>query len=246
MKHVSLDRRTMLGASLGTFAAAALAGCGGSGPAVARDAAVGPVPDSGLADAGLEPDAGFEPDAGAADAGAADAGACEVTPADAKGPFHRPGAPSRTALASELEPGDRLEITGVVLGPDCGAPLAGALLDVWQADAAGRYDTLSADYRLRAIMMTDQDGRFGFTTVRPGNYPDANGIRPAHIHFTVSHPGYSPVTTQMYFRGDPYLAPVDSCRGCSSDEPSLIVALTEEDRGGVRWLTGHFRIVLAR
>ena len=207
-------------------------------------------------DAGLAPDAsgldasGLDlsaPDAGGADLGAvhdAGVGTCEPTASDVTGPFFRAGAPSRSSLVGAEEPGERLEITGIVLDPDCQTPLDGAVIDVWQADAEGRYDTNSADYRLRALLMSDGEGRFAFTSVRPGNYPDAGGWRPAHIHFTISRPGYRSVTTQLYFEGDPYLAPNDSCGVCNSDEESLIIRLEPEDRAGVPWLKGHFRVVL--
>jgi hypothetical protein len=60
--------------------------------------------------------------------------ACEATASDVEGPFHIDGAPERTVLADVDEPGVRLWIDGVVTGPDCASPVAGALLDIWQAD----------------------------------------------------------------------------------------------------------------
>lgn len=259
--NLALDRRSILGLGLG----AAVTAC--SSKPAGLDAGVAALPDAAASfDAGaLDASTGLDAladDAAAADAlpldaealdaealdvGLPDSGeACEVTPPDAMGPFYRAGAPSRVELVDAREPGDRLEITGVVVGPDCSTPVSGALLDVWQADAAGRYDTTSANYRLRAVMMADAQGAFGFASVRPGNYPDAGGMRPAHVHFTVSHPDHRSVTTQLYFRGDPFLAPVDSCRSCQSDEESLIIELREEQRAGVRWFVGRFRIVLAQ
>lgn len=248
-----LSRRTVLGASLGGWAAAALIGCkegaspgtdggplGADGGATAFDGGEHGTADAGSIDAGSL-------DASALDSGSLDAGAetCAPTPPDLQGPFHRRGAPSRTALVGPDEPGELLEITGEVVGPDC-RPLAGVVLDVWQADATGAYDNRSQDFRLRALLETDEQGRYAFTTVKPGNYPDAGGMRPAHIHFTVIHPGYRPLTTQLYFAGDPFLAPVDSCRPCNSGAAELIIELLEENRGGEPWLSGHFRVVLGR
>lgn len=252
-----LDRRSLMRyLSLGPVAMAAVSAACGEDPLGSLDAGTNrDASDAGpssvdAANADAEgADFGFGLDAGSAIDGAAgpDAGpvTCEPTANDVTGPFFRAGAPSRTSLVGPEEPGDRLEISGLVMDPDCTTPLDGAVIDVWQADASGSYDTNSVDYRLRALLMSDQEGRFGFTSVRPGNYPDAGGMRPAHVHFTVVRPGYRSLTTQLYFRGDPFLAPNDSCTVCNSDEESLIIELNEEIRDGVRWWVGQFRIVLA-
>ena len=76
-------------------------------------------------------------------------------------------------LTGESEPGKPMIIDGRVLGIDCQTPLTEAVLDVWQADAEGRYDNDSAEYRLRGQVMTDADGRFTFRSVRPENYSAA-------------------------------------------------------------------------
>ena len=198
--------------------------------------------DTGFADAGFD-DAGLD-DAGMADAGHQHPETCTPTKDDVQGPFFRSGAPRRTTLVGPDEPGPKLAIEGHLLDIDCRTPVRGALLDVWQADASGRYDTDSADYRLRAVISSDEEGGFGFETIRPGNYPDAGGMRPAHIHFTIVHPDYQPLTTQLYFAGDPFLAPNDSCAICSSGDPTLILTLEPEMRDGVEWLVGHFDVVL--
>jgi catechol 1,2-dioxygenase len=87
-----------------------------------------------------------------------------------------------------------------------------AVLDIWQANAAGHYDMSHPDYPLeegvfvyRARVMTDENGYYEFETVFPGRYavgPDA--YRPAHIHYWVRHAGYRELITQLYFEGDPY------------------------------------------
>jgi protocatechuate 3,4-dioxygenase beta subunit len=106
-------------------------------------------------------------------------------------------------------PGTRLTVTGRVLSPDC-SPLAGAELDVWQADDDGRYDNdgvndpVGGAYILRGRMTTDEQGRYSFQTVLPGHYLNGAQYRPAHIHVTVSADGHLPLTTQLYFEGDPY------------------------------------------
>lgn len=149
---------------------------------------------------------------------------CAPTRADVKGPFYLPNAPFRTALADGGEKGEALEIRGVVQGPDCTKPLANAVLDLWQADADGRYHNQSEQYRLRGQVRTNERGEFMFSTIMPGRYKDEGGFRPAHIHVTITHPDCQPLTTQIYFKGDPYLAPNDSCGSqCGSDDPARIV-----------------------
>jgi catechol 1,2-dioxygenase len=193
--------------------------------------------DAGVTDAGVT-------DAGATDAGVTDGGAdeCELTGSDVEGPFHIEGAPQRTVLADTDEPGERLYIMGTVYGPDCRTPVANAMLDVWHADMNGDYHD-GADYRLRGQMMTDAQGRFAFETIKPGRYPLGGSTRPAHIHFMVSNPGFQPLTTQLYFSGDPFLSPNDPCgRGCNSGDATLIIDLeTIDEPAG---LMGTFDIVL--
>ncbi len=159
--------------------------------------------------------------------------ACRATAADVLGPFYLPGAPSRMQLAAAAEPGERLAIAGTVLGADC-TPLAGVLLDVWQADKDGAYHGGAVDqFRLRGTVMTDASGRFEVETIRPGNYQQAPGLwRPAHLHVTLSHPAHRSVSTQLYFAGDRYLPPNDSCGACGSDDPDRVIALAGSAAAG--------------
>jgi len=73
--------------------------------------------------------------------GVAAAEECSLTPPDILGPFYRFGAPSRTRLAAADEPGEKLMISGTVYTSDCRTVLPRTLIEVWQADSAGRYDT---------------------------------------------------------------------------------------------------------
>jgi protocatechuate 3,4-dioxygenase beta subunit len=75
-------------------------------------------------------------------------------------------------------------------------PVAGVLLDFWQADDDGRYD--NAGFRLRGHQYTDRDGRFSVTTVVPGLYPG----RTRHVHVKVQAPNQAVLTTQLYFPGE--------------------------------------------
>jgi protocatechuate 3,4-dioxygenase beta subunit len=134
-----------------------------------------------------------------------------------------------------------------VLGPDCRTPLPDVRLDAWQADASGNYHDERAQYRLRGQLTTNQSGRFELFTILPGAYEIGGGSRPAHIHVTVSRPGYRSLTTQLYFKGDPYLAPRDACgSACRSDDPDRIIDLRKEEKMGGEFLVGTVDIVLAR
>jgi hydroxyquinol 1,2-dioxygenase len=140
------------------------------------------------------------------------------------GPFHREGAPEMPAggnIAPRDGRGTPTIVSGRVLDP-AGRPIAGALLDVWQADSSGLYDSQYADtgeLHLRGRFRTDAEGRFVFRTVRPVYYAiptdgpvgrllqaaNRHPWRPAHVHFVVSASGYEPVTTHIFDSIDPYL-----------------------------------------
>jgi protocatechuate 3,4-dioxygenase beta subunit len=118
------------------------------------------------------------------------------TTAQTEGPFFRPRSPQRVSLLEPGVGGDTLHVAGRVLTRDC-RPLAGAVLEFWQADAQGRYDT--AGFRLRGHQLADAEGRWDLTTIVPALYPG----RTRHIHVKVAAAGRPPLTTQLYFPGDP-------------------------------------------
>ena len=115
--------------------------------------------------------------------------------------------------------GERIVVHGRVLDED-GRPVRGALVEVWQANASGRYqhkvDThdapLDPNFTGAGRTLTDEHGHYWFKTVKPGSYPwgnHYNAWRPAHIHFSLFGAGIlSRLVTQMYFPGDP-LQPLD-------------------------------------
>lgn len=163
-------------------------------------------------------------------------GTCVPTQTDVTGPFFDPGAPMRVMIADANEPGERLTMSGRVLGPDCVSPVAGAHIEVWQADRDGNYyDGPTSNYRLRGWVTTDANGNFMVDTIVPGSYVQGTGPRPAHVHFTFAAAGLRTVTTQIYFAGDPYLQPNDSCGTCGSDDPERILARTGDAVSG--WAT---------
>jgi protocatechuate 3,4-dioxygenase beta subunit len=120
----------------------------------------------------------------------------DVTAAQMEGPYFTPGSPRRRSLLEPGMPGTRILVEGLVLSTRC-RPIAGALLDVWQADDAGDYD--NAGYRLRGHQFTDDGGRYSLETIVPGVYPG----RTRHIHAKVQAPGQPILTTQLYFPGEP-------------------------------------------
>ena len=167
---------------------------------------------------------------------------CRPSESDAMGPFFEPGAPMRMMIADANEPGERLTLATRVLGPDCVTPLAGVVVDVWQCDRDGNYHTAAENYRLRGQVTTDASGMFEIYTIKPGSYVQGTGPRPAHVHYTFVRPGHRTLTTQIYFAGDPYLQPNDSCGSCGSDDAERIVPLSGDPVAG--W-TGSFEIKLA-
>ena len=120
----------------------------------------------------------------------------DPTPEQTEGPYFLPDSPERTSLIESGVRGDRLLVTGRVLGTDC-KPVARALLDFWQADGEGEYDLQG--FRLRGHQFTDSRGRFRLETVVPGLYPG----RTRHIHVKAQRPRGQVLTTQLYFKGEP-------------------------------------------
>jgi len=133
-----------------------------------------------------------------------------------------------TAQHAEEPLGERIVVSGRLL--DEGAkPVRGALIEVWQANAAGRYKhkmdqhhaPLDPNFSGFGRTLTDAEGRYKFISIKPGAYPwgnHANAWRPAHVHFSIFGAGLlSRLVTQMYFPGDPLLA-YDPIYNCIPDE----------------------------
>jgi protocatechuate 3,4-dioxygenase beta subunit len=112
--------------------------------------------------------------------------------------------------------GERIAVSGRVVDED-GRPVQNTLIEIWQANAAGRYlhkndqhnAPLDPNFTGEGRTSTDDDGRYRFITVRPGAYPwknHYNAWRPQHIHFSLFGPAFATrLVTQMYFPGDPLL-----------------------------------------
>ena len=122
-----------------------------------------------------------------------------------------------TAQSTGVAIGERISVSGIVRDDDA-RPVRNALIEIWQANAAGRYRhrqdqhdaPLDPNFTGCGRMLTDGDGRYRLLTIKPGAYPwrnHHNAWRPAHIHFSVFGAGLvSRLVTQMYFPGDPLLA----------------------------------------
>ena len=124
--------------------------------------------------------------------------------------------------------GEKIIVSGRVLD-EYGRPIRRSLVEVWQANSAGRYAhvndahdaPLDPNFTGCGATFTDDEGRYRFVTIRPGCYPwrnHQNAWRPAHIHFSLFGPAFATrLVTQMYFPGDPLLS-VDPIFNSTADE----------------------------
>jgi len=153
--------------------------------------------------------------------------------------------------------GERIIVSGRVVDEDR-RPVGGTLIEIWQANAAGRYAhasdqhdaPLDPNFSGGGRLRTDGDGRYAFTTVKPGAYPwgnHDNAWRPAHIHFSIFGPAFATrLITQMYFPGDPLLA-ADPIWNSIADEDArnrLVSAFDWETTSPGYALGYRFNIVL--
>jgi len=162
-----------------------------------------------------------------------------ATAASIEGPFYSAGAPFRAKLSPPLAPGTVLVVSGRVWAEDTRRPLAGAVLDLWQADDAGQYDL--GGFAFRGRLHSDETGSYEVETLHPGVYGSGPGqYRPSHIHYRISHPGYRTLTTQLYFSGDPHLD------GDPLVHRSLVIDLERVRVGSSSYERGVFDVVLAR
>lgn len=127
--------------------------------------------------------------------------AADPTAKNIEGPFYKKGAPHRSVLVDPKDAGERLLLTGTLRSTRC-EPIAGATIDVWQANAAGAYDL--EGFRFRGALTTDAKGRWELRSIVPGRYLNGDRYRPAHIHIKIRARGFALLTTQLYFAGDPY------------------------------------------
>jgi len=153
--------------------------------------------------------------------------------------------------------GERIIVSGTVIDED-GRPIPETLIEIWQANAAGRYihvvdqhpAPLDPNFSGAGRCITDAAGRYSFTTIKPGAYPwknHANAWRPNHIHFSLFGPSFlTRLVTQMYFPGDP-LIPIDPIANAVADQKAVARMIATFDLGTTvpNWALGYrFDIVL--
>jgi protocatechuate 3,4-dioxygenase, beta subunit len=142
----------------------------------------------------------------------------------------------------EADPiGERIVVHGRVLDEDA-RPVRNALVEIWQANAAGRYlhkvdnhpAPLDPNFSGAGRTFTDEDGRYFFKTIKPGPYPwenHYNAWRPAHVHFSLFGAGIlSRLITQMYFPGDPLQA-LDPIINSIPDKDARLRLISRLDMG---------------
>jgi protocatechuate 3,4-dioxygenase beta subunit len=139
------------------------------------------------------------------------------TPAQTEGPFYP--VDTRTERDWDLTVlngrttsavGEKIYIVGRVTDQNCN-PVSAAIVEIWQAAASGRYNhpgdtsglALDPNFQYWGRVLTDDDGRYLFKTIIPGDYPaSSTWQRPPHVHYKVQKRGYRELTTQMYFGGN--------------------------------------------
>jgi protocatechuate 3,4-dioxygenase beta subunit len=119
----------------------------------------------------------------------------QATIAQTEGPYFKPNSPLKRDLAPDSPRGERMTIAGLVLDRDC-RPLPRTLMELWHADETGSYD--NDGFKLRGHQLSDDGGRWWFTTIVPGLYPG----RTRHYHVKAQRPGGRVLTTQLYFPGE--------------------------------------------
>ena len=165
---------------------------------------------------------------------------------------------TRNAVVNGAVLGERIIVTGRVLD-ERGRPVRNSLVELWQANACGRYmhkvdqhdAPLDPNFTGAGRCLTNDQGEYRFTTIKPGAYPwgnHDNAWRPAHIHFSLFGQDFlSRLVTQMYFPGDPLL-PLDPIYNCLPDNKGAerLIAEYAHDVTESGWALGYrFDIVLA-
>jgi protocatechuate 3,4-dioxygenase beta subunit len=152
--------------------------------------------------------------------------------------------------------GERIVVTGRVLDED-DRPIANTLVELWQANAAGRYvhgkdrhpAPLDPNFTGAGHVVTDEHGRYRFVTIKPGAYPwrnHANAWRPNHLHFSLLGPAFATrLVTQMYFPGDPLIAIDPIANAAPQEALERLIARFDLGVTEPEWALGYvFDIVL--
>jgi protocatechuate 3,4-dioxygenase beta subunit len=183
---------------------------------------------------------------------------CVQTPPQTEGPFY----PQTSQVDEDADLtyvtgqtgtalGEVILIRGQVTSGKTCEPVAGALVEIWQACYSGRYnhpdDTnpapLDPNFQYWGKATSKADGSYEFKTILPGAYPaSATWMRPAHIHFKISHAQHKTLTTQLYFEGTPYLDTDQILQALKPSERALmtmkLVPLSPLEAGGAGFIRG--------
>ena len=145
----------------------------------------------------------------------------------------------RIKMVSDTEPGVPMIVSGVIYAADGITPAEGVTLYVYHTDARGLYSDEDGNGRepkprLKGWMKTGTDGRYEFRSIKPASYP--GGGNPAHIHSSVSAPGYAERwIKEFWFEGDPFLTPNLRARVSGKGAFSEIMALKSDQNGVLRY-----------
>jgi protocatechuate 3,4-dioxygenase, beta subunit len=181
------------------------------------------------------------------------------TPAQILGPFYPVVKPAdqdadltRIAGRTARAAGQVIELAGRIINRH-GRPVAGARIEIWQANVHGRYThpsdrntaPLDPNFEGYALLTTDAEGRYRFTTIKPGAYPEDSGVmRAPHIHFDVLG-RTNRLVTQMYFEGEPLNETDRFLATAARNRERLIVPFSRRSGDdGVASLHGNWEIVL--
>ncbi|MBI3555953.1 MAG: hypothetical protein HY074_06805 [Deltaproteobacteria bacterium] len=186
---------------------------------------------------------------------------CRTTPAQTEGPFYpvkdqddKDDDLTLVRGRTNRARGQVAYIGGIVSDENC-RPVPGALVEIWQACASGRYNhpgdentaPLDPDFQYWGRALTDGNGEYRFRTIVPGAYPaDTDWMRPPHIHYKVHRKGYHELTTQMYFAGSEYNDADKILRAVPANErDSVIVSFAPADfEAGA--LVGRFNLTIRK
>ena len=164
----------------------------------------------------------------------------DATTTDILGPFYRPGAPFRTMLVQKGTKGHILHFSGTIFAKDGSTPVANTLVEIWHCNENGLYDNTSDDYVYRAAFKTAKDGKYNFKTILPVPYNvGGTAVRPAHIHMRVSGNSQQDLVTQVYFKGDEYIA-----KDASASDPRSLNRILESSTNSANEKLVKFDIVL--
>ena len=163
---------------------------------------------------------------------------CEATTSDITGPYWRDGIPVRNDFDLYGHEGHTLLLSGQVRDEDC-QPIPNAVIEMWHAmptliaaedlepSDTVDYDTDSEGYRYYGQFATDSDGTYSMKTLKPGWYLNGSAFRPSHIHVKVYVDGVEKLTTQLYFKEDPFI----TNDPWASEAPERAVELAAKEDG---------------